>query len=630
MAPLSASGKPISASRKKLVQPVLPALPKKFDIKAAPPVNSLPPPEIVNVPIANERPAHIAAPLKDEEDVVTKPPAAADPAVELISNSIHESGESFKFTSSHSIHLIFTLEARETTQKAATSFAEQEQLIQGAPRIAEAEHTNPEDPPESIEVESGENSVLAAIGPTQENIQSIESELYESNKMQEWADHVKDDSNQSTYSANKDTNVNGVASTDELPQSISAASNQGPDVSSKSSTHDTSGLHSSYLFRYPDPVKDGDFEVAAPRGQLALPAMTEHLLNMEKSKDFADWAIVVNFTGMQPLVAYAHGLILFRSPRMAALMRQARATAYGSAYGSAYSSAVINLYPPRAIIPGAFDAALRFLYTDSLLAEDYNVPKAATPPFRQARLSALNNILSYWVASIELGLPPVAARALRHLESLLNWDVAELVLKEMDDILFASTQPGEVRPDDDGYVSAAMKLKKLVIQFVARQVAGGDFRIDTTSTPSLMRSRFHAIDDARTRHNPVLATMVFGSMPSSADLSPSSPQSESLPIASSFENQVASNILLNIDFFNLEIFSHELRNIMGADALPILQDIVDEREIRRVRVVNNRDVPNKMRIANSAAWEVAGLKEYLHDGSLRSERVGFLPLVRSK
>jgi hypothetical protein len=132
------------------------------------------------------------------------------------------------------------------------------------------------------------------------------------------------------------------------------------------------------------------------------------------------------------------------------------------------------------------------------------------------------------------------------------------------------------------------------------------------------------------RHNPVLATMVFGSMPSSADLSPSSPQSEFLPIASSFENQVASNILLNIDFFNLEIFSHELRNIMGADALPILQDIVDEREIRRVRVVNNRDVPNKMRIANSAAWEVAGLKEYLHDGSLRSERVGFLPLVRSK
>jgi hypothetical protein len=544
--------------------------------------------------------------------------------------------------SSHNTHLTFAADALET--------------IQQAPEVAEPQHTTTEEPSKSVEIDAAENSVLAAIGPTQENIQSIESEPYESNKMQEWADHVKDDSTQSTYSATKDTNVNGIASTDELPHSISAASNQGPDASSKGSTHDTSGTNGSYRLRSPDPAKnfsaashqgpdvsskssthdasgmngpyrfrfsepahDSDFQVVAPRVQLASPAMTEHLLNMSKSKEWADWAIFVNFNAIQQF--FAHSLILFRSPRMAAMMRQARAAGYGNA---------INLYPPRAIIPGAFEAAVRFLYTDSVLAEDYNFPKDSTAPFRQARLEALNYILSYWVASIELGLPPVTARALDHLESFLNWDVAELVLKEADDILFAWNQAGDTRIDDDGYVSAAMKLKKLVVRFVARQVAGVDFRIDTTGTPSLIRSRFHAIDDARVRHNPVLATMVFGSMPSSADLSPSSPQSESLPIASSIEHQSASNILLNIDFINLEIFDHELRSIMGAGALPILQDIVNEREIRRLRVVNNREVPNQMRIANSAAWEIAGVKEYLRDGSLRSERVGFLPPARSK
>jgi hypothetical protein len=101
MAPLIANGRPVSVSRKKLVQPVLPALPKKFDVRAARAADSRLPSETVKYPATDRTPAEVVPQKELEDDVVIQPLAAAVSAVELISTDTHQSSESSKLTSSH-------------------------------------------------------------------------------------------------------------------------------------------------------------------------------------------------------------------------------------------------------------------------------------------------------------------------------------------------------------------------------------------------------------------------------------------------------------------------------------------------------------------------------------------------
>lgn len=462
--------------------------------------------------------------------------------------------------------------------------------------------------------------------PTTENIQHLESQPYESNKVQEWAEEVNDGSTQSTYSLSKevpsDDHVNGVASLSspgEPPQA--EESDLGLDLNSQDRNQDPAipnGDPQSYSKPIDSPSCPQD-EVSY--NQSTLPTIIEHLIQLATTKIWADWVIMVNVQGMQPLATYAHSMVLVRSTRLQLLMQHGATNA---------GNHVINMFPPREILPQALEAALRFLYSDTIISEDYAFPKDATPDVRQARANSLNYILSYWIAAVEFGLAPVAARALQLLEGFLGWDVAELVMKEADDLSTAAMQIAEERHTRSDYIGVAAKLRRVVLRFLSRSINAKDFKVEVTATPSVMRSRFALLEEARLKHNPALASMVFGSMPSSADLSPSSPQSESLPVLSSAEDQTASSILLNVDFSDLEYFGNQLCQTKEVHAARIIGVVVDERENRRVKIVSNRAIPSKTRIANSTLWEVAGFREYVHEGSIRRERVGFLAPVKSK
>ena len=461
--------------------------------------------------------------------------------------------------------------------------------------------------------------------PTKENVQNLESQPYETNKVQEWAEDVNDGSSQSTWSNVKETqvhpHVNGIVSSsshEDMPPPVASESvrqdshNSAPEVATVNGTVEDASRSTE------DPSQAQEATTEPPTEQNALSTISEHLLQLATTKIWADWAIMVNAPGQQPLVTYAHSLVLVRSTRLEAEMRRAGSTG------------VINLHPPREILPHALEAALRFLYTDNIISEDYPFPQDMNA--QEARTNALNYILSYWVAAIEFGLAPVATRALQLLDGFIGWDVAELITKNAEELKVAVTQMGEeYAGSSDDYLGVVARMRKIVLRFLSTSVKPDAFKIETAPSPSMLRSRFALLEESRLKHNPALASMVFGSMPSSADLSPSSPQSETLQTISTMEDRVASNILLNIDFSDLEYFCTHFQQVKGAEnAAQCIVRIVAEREHRRMKIINNRAIPNKQRIANSAVWHEAGFQESFEDGSIRRERVGFLLPTKTK
>ncbi|RMZ79339.1 hypothetical protein DV737_g3429, partial [Chaetothyriales sp. CBS 132003] len=350
-----------------------------------------------------------------------------------------------------------------------------------------------------------------------------------------------------------------------------------------------------------------------------ITSLSEHLLQLATSKLWADWVLVVHSSGLQLLAVYAHGIMLIRSMRLNQAMNRQVASQHGGN--------IINLYPPRSMLPHAFETALRFLYSDTVLSSEALFPRPPVSDSRIARGSTLDYLLSYWVSGIELGVEPVVTRSAHLLVELLDWDIAEATMKEAVELDSTCWRAGHQQAGVTlEYAAMALQLKQTVLNFLASHINPVTFKLDTSPSLSLLRSRFAAIEDNRARHNPALSSMVFGSMPSSADLSPSSPQSE---IVRAVEETAASNILFNIDFDGISFFYRQLEAIHGAAATPFVAKVVEERESRRSKVVSSRTIPNKQRTANSETWDVAGYRELVDEAGLRRERVGFLLPAKS-
>ncbi|RMZ89039.1 hypothetical protein DV736_g3733, partial [Chaetothyriales sp. CBS 134916] len=350
-----------------------------------------------------------------------------------------------------------------------------------------------------------------------------------------------------------------------------------------------------------------------------IPSLLEHLLHLATSKLWADWVLVVHSSGLQPLAIYAHGILLMRSMRLNQTMNRQATSQHGGN--------VINLYPPRSVLPHAFEAALRFLYSDTVLSSEGLFPRPPASDPRTRRGNALDYLLSYWVSGIELGVEPVVTRSAHLLVELLDWDIAEATMKEAVELDSTCWRTGHQRAGVTlDYAAMALQLKQTVLKFLASHINPITFKLHTNLTLSLIRPRFAAIEDNRARHNPALSSMVFGSMPSSTDLSPSLPQSE---IDRTVEETAASNILFNIDFDGMSFFYRQLEAAHGAGATSFVAKVVEERESRRSKVVSSRAIPNKQRTANSETWDVAGYRELVEGSGLRRERVSFLLPTKS-
>lgn len=343
-------------------------------------------------------------------------------------------------------------------------------------------------------------------------------------------------------------------------------------------------------------------------------SLADHLLQMSHNKSWSDWAIVVTHkSDNQTFVCYAHSMMLVRSPRLAKMMERQANSAQNS---------TLTLITPTHVLPHAFEAALRFFYSDTILTAEALFPQEVTPDTRQVRSTILHYILSYWMSGLLLGIYHVSHRASKLLSQFVDWDVLEVLMKEAETL--ASGIDSETLKSDIDWSDLATQWKNLALTACANKTDPRNVRLDSGAASSL-RSRFGVLEDTRGKHNPVLASMVFGSMPSSADMSPSSTQGDTFQQVHSLPDTTLSNILLNADFHDLVYYQLQLEKAWGTAGHQLIADIVSEREHRRQKIVSNQAVPNKVRTVNSTAWDVVGFKEVVvHNGEIKRERVGFL------
>lgn len=330
--------------------------------------------------------------------------------------------------------------------------------------------------------------------------------------------------------------------------------------------------------------------------------MQDHLLYLASSKTFYDTIIQVNQVerSYQPSQHYAHSLILCRSEFVAKLMPEP---------DSAAQARVIHLHPARNILPHAFEAALRFFYSDQVLTVQGLVPHINYQE-KQAKAQTLEYLLSYWMAGVELCLAPVKARSFDMVKELIDWDVAELIAKEAHDLRVRADALTNSHIQDEVREVAKM-LSHMVAQLIAERVKLGDFELDVTAQATVLPTRFAQLEFNRP-NNPALSGMVFGSLPTNAAPSPST-------------TSVASALMLNGDFADLAVLATILAAHDPRCSASLIRDVVQQREERRAQVTSNKSIPNKQRLSDSEKWDVAGWRESVTDqGQLERERVGYL------
>ncbi|KAK5056234.1 hypothetical protein LTR84_012787 [Exophiala bonariae] len=347
-----------------------------------------------------------------------------------------------------------------------------------------------------------------------------------------------------------------------------------------------------------------------------LPSLNEYFLHVAASKENADWIIQVHIPGnkAQSFPTYAHSILLLRSHRLRRLViRQ-----------SSYGSNIIDLYPPRHVSSHAFESALRFLYSDAIIAKDFFLQQPPAVDPQATRLNNLEYILSYWIAGVELGLDTITERAEGLLSDYLDWDLLEPAYKAADEITKSEISSNSKHMTGTDYFVLSSSIIRAVLHFLVGRLDVARFKIDKNATSTLLSSRLPPVDDHRPRTNPALSSMVFGSMPSSAGVSPSSPQSGFSTTRFTPRETLATNIILSLDFENLHRFNTFLQRQGPEHANRVMTEVVKEREARRERVLNAQHASNAERMATSAKWDVVGHQEIFENGRLSEKRVGFL------
>lgn len=337
-----------------------------------------------------------------------------------------------------------------------------------------------------------------------------------------------------------------------------------------------------------------------------LPSLQEHLLFLATTKSASDLAIQLNQPdrAYRPTVHNVHSLFLMRSPRIASLAAE---------YDQATSMKLLNLFPVRNVLPHAFDAALRFFYSDqTLTAESLLSPQILRD--KQAKVQSLDYIMSYWIAGVELGLDPIKARAYEFVQQIIGWDTVEVVVKEIQGLRHAEEflTDGQDKLEIRGIADT---LLSFVAQLFVEGLNMQEFKLDPNAQVTAFPTRLSHLENRP--NNPALSAMVFGSLPSQAMPAPS-------------VSSVASAILLNLSFNELQLLVSELIAWHGTAAQNALQYLIHLREERREQIVSNTAISNKDRLNHSAAWDAAGWKEFIHDGRLDRKRVGYLLPTRGR
>ena len=392
----------------------------------------------------------------------------------------------------------------------------------------------------------------------------------------------------------------------------------------------------------------------------AVPTVSEQLSRLFITGEWSDWSIEISSpVANRDSVSYlAHGILMARSP---VLRREMHRKIF-----SHRMERVIVISPDWYIQPQAFEAVVRYLYTESLLTMQevkqmscIGAPEEGLPT--QAYLHSV--VLSYWMTGLILKLPLIVDRAVQLIQETLDWDVLELAFQQAlileesassPSVDLPITQPNtpgssgavtasasslrnisrsSFRPSDHSlpatYLSAtrsyrypdinammSTEIKKLVYQFISQRVDMSTFETDVPSTTGILRSYLPNIHEysntSRYNFNPALASIRFGDMPPAENETPPATAQWEIPRSTA---KVTSAILLNLNYADLREFCLVLKattELSNDKLCEWIRTLVEEREKRRRKVLSSKTVSNSQRLSQKQVWNVVGWEEYLH------------------
>lgn len=218
--------------------------------------------------------------------------------------------------------------------------------------------------------------------------------------------------------------------------------------------------------------------------------------------------------------------------------------------------------------------------------------------------------LGYAAAGKLLDIPPVITRGMEVASQLLNWNTIERAFDfALDGGLDAQwfVGPPGLRAASQHRVPTYSPMSNILVhhslQFIISNFPAG-FALDPTVGEPTHNPRLPTIPQAG--HNPRLSAIKFGDHPSedSSRTVPENPATAAL-----------SKLLLNLpwDLLKYILDSPRLGNVQGwattALRSSVMITVIEERERRRIKVLETPHVSNDQRKANGKDWEVVGWME---------------------
>jgi hypothetical protein len=390
------------------------------------------------------------------------------------------------------------------------------------------------------------------------------------------------------------------------------------------------------------------------------PTLLTHLTSLLATKEWADWSIEVSspVTGHDHVGYLAHGMLIARSPTLRQEMRRHLL--------SHRMERVIIISPDRYIQPQAFEAVLRYLYTERLLTKpevEQTFTIGGQENERLTREYRHDLVLSYWMAGLILGLRLVVRQAVKLLREIMGWDVLELTFHQalkLGECTFKTTAelsnthsgtPGGSTADSasaaspvdilrspfspsSDFIPTAMsdatssyrypavnammsqKLKSIVYEFISQRLDVSRFEKEEPSTTilkSYLPETREYSNSSSYKSNPALAAIRFGSMPLAEEgITPAKDPSATLRNS----GHATSAILLNLRYVDLYEFCLVLKKAVRVQPTAgslheWIQQVIAEREKRRRKVLNSKTVSNQERLSKEHTWNVVGWEEYI-------------------
>ncbi|KAI8937052.1 hypothetical protein NX059_006271 [Plenodomus lindquistii] len=300
--------------------------------------------------------------------------------------------------------------------------------------------------------------------------------------------------------------------------------------------------------------------------------------------EFADFILQIRSPESTLVSVPVHGIVVVRSTVIAEAARHSPVPNHRSRDARRLIDVLVT--DPFATRE-SLEEAVKVLYGAPLLSAQnflfglapYNHENEQAGPLNDAR-RRMQQILSYMAAARALQMPSMQARGVDIARMLLRWDTVDLVLRYALQAGPVTRSRSEGLDPEDPFILA---LLNSALDFMAYTFPV-DFQLHTIAPELRDLPRLPSFIESRSAsHNPRLSKIRFGDAPPENDVQPR------------HATGVLSSVLLSLPLPLVDrLLNHRATaNLVGwTGAVALMRDVVNEREHRRQKAVQNQQKPD--------------------------------------